>query len=147
MDHTKLPQDFYGVPIPQELTDDELGGMRTGVENFMSNAFSVSKRNNYKETFYFYLQKGPVPWEKIKSTTWEALQRGDDYIMAGLCATIFLGSPAWKKLAIETGTAGLALRPVVTFAVMRDWFAHNHVCRKSAENLVMSLKHVLLNAH
>ena len=42
MDHTKLPKDFYGVPIPQELTDDELGGMRTAVENFMTNAFGVS---------------------------------------------------------------------------------------------------------
>ena len=43
MDHTKLPKDYYGIPIPQELTDDELGGMRSGVEKFMSSAFSVSQ--------------------------------------------------------------------------------------------------------
>ena len=84
-----------------------------------------------------YNQKNVVAWEKTKSTTWEALQRVDDFILAGLCATVFEGSAQWKKLVIETGTAGRAVRPVITFAVMRDWFAHNHVCRKSAERLVV----------
>ena len=135
MEHSHLPQNSYGIPIPQELTEEETNSMKPAVNHFMSNTFGV-------QIFYFSnilictLQKGLIPWEKNKSTTWDALQKGDYLILAGLCATIFQGSAAWRRLAIETGTAGLAATPIVKFAVMRDWFAHNHICRKSAEKLV-----------
>ena len=136
LDHSQLPTNNYGIPIPQSLSDSELNAMKSGITHFMTNTFGV-------RAFIFCMypkkqfgQKGLVSWEKNKNTTWEALQRGDYTILAGLCATIFQASPAWKTLAIETGPAGLAARPVINFAVMRDWFAQNHVCRKSAERLV-----------
>jgi hypothetical protein len=59
--------------------------------------------------------------------------------MAGLMASIFLASPAWRTLAIETGLAGAqGSRPVLTTQLMTSWFYHNHIVRKSAEKLVIS---------
>ena len=60
--------------------------------------------------------------------------------MSGLLTSIFLGSPEWRNLAIETGLAGAqGARPVLTTQLMTSWFYHNHIVRKNAEKLVSAL--------
>ena len=66
-------------------------------------------------------------------------------MMAGLLTSIFLGSPEWRHLAIETGLAGAqGGRPVVTTQLMTAWFYHNHIVRKNAEKLVSVLMSSML---
>ena len=45
LDYTNLPIDHFGIPIPQDLSDDELNSMKLRIHVYMSNAFGVSEYN------------------------------------------------------------------------------------------------------
>jgi hypothetical protein len=88
-------------------------------------------------------EQNEIDWTKNKSTSWDSLQSGDPFVMAGLLANVFVHSQFWRDLFITSRPQSLpASAPSI--AQMQLWFSVQSVPRKWAEKLV-NIHHINSN--